>query len=94
VKAKPVNNVVGVDHTGSAKAARNCPSKSNSATMETSDVSLNNAMKLLTRPGMTWRSACGITISPVVFAHDRPSALAASTCPRGIACRPPLMTSA
>ena len=38
---------------------------------------------------MTWRSACGITISAVVFPQDRPSALAASPCPRGIACRPP-----
>ena len=48
-----VNSVVGVDQTGSLKEARSCPSKSNSATIETSDVSLNSAMKLLTRPGMT-----------------------------------------
>ena len=45
--------VVGVDQTGSLKDARSDPSKSNSATIETSEVSLNNAMKLLTRPGMT-----------------------------------------
>ena len=42
-------------------------------------------MKLLTRPRMTWRNACGITISAVVLPQDRPSALAASPCPRGIA---------
>eukprot|EP01035_Chromulina_nebulosa_P006747 gene6747-9112_t len=29
-KAKPVNNVVGVDQTGSAKDARSDPSRSNS----------------------------------------------------------------
>ena len=55
VKAKPVNAVVGVAQTGSENEARKLPSKSNSATIETSEVSLNNAMKLLTRPGMTWR---------------------------------------
>ncbi len=48
------------------------PSRSNSATIETSEVSLNSAMKLLTRPGMTCRRACGITISAVVFHYDRP----------------------
>jgi hypothetical protein len=38
-KAKPVNNVVGVDQTGSLKEARSDPSRSNRATIETSDVS-------------------------------------------------------
>src|SRR5262249_21615198 len=86
VKGKPVKSVVGVAQVGSLKEARSCPSRSNSATIETSEVSLNSAMKLLTRPGMTWRKACGITISAVVFHQDRPSALAASAWPRGIAC--------
>jgi len=53
VKAKPVNSVVGVAQTGSENAARNCRARSNSATINTSEVSLNSAMKLLTRPGMT-----------------------------------------
>src|SRR6059058_3746890 len=71
-KAKPVNAVEGVDHFGSENDARNEPNKSNSATIETSDVSLNSEMKLLTRFGMTWRSACGSTISEVVFHQDSP----------------------
>ena len=33
VNAKPVNSVVGVDQTGSAKAALRIPSRSNSATI-------------------------------------------------------------
>jgi hypothetical protein len=53
VKANPVNSVVGVAQTGSANEARRLPSRSNSATIETNDVSLNSAMKLFTRPGMT-----------------------------------------
>ena len=47
MKANPVNSVVGVAQTGSANEARNCPSKSNSATIETSEVSLNRPMKLM-----------------------------------------------
>src|ERR1700752_3760352 len=93
-KAKPVNAVDGVDHFGSENEARSEPSKSNNATIDTSEVSLNSEMKLLTRFGMTWRSACGSTISDVVFHHDRPSAAEASPCPRGIAARPPRMFSA
>ena len=41
VKAKPVNSVVGVDQTGSENDALSCPSRSNNATIETSEVSLN-----------------------------------------------------
>src|SRR3954470_5596631 len=93
-KAKPVNNVDGADHFGSANEARSEPSKSNSATIETSDVSLNSEMKLLTRFGITWRSACGSTISDVVFHQDNPSAAEASLCPRGIAANPPRTFSA
>src|SRR6266487_869221 len=92
--AKPVNNVVGGDQFGSENDPRNDPNRSNSATIETSEVSLNRLMKLLTRLGMTWRNACGITTSAVVLLQDRPSALAASPCPRGIACSPPRMFSA
>ena len=66
-EGEPVNSVVGVAHVGSANEARKLPSRSNSATIDTSEVSLNNAIKLLTNPGMTCRKACGITISPVVF---------------------------
>jgi hypothetical protein len=50
-EAKPVNNVVGVDQFGSENDARNDPRRSNSATIETSEVSLNRPMKLLTRLG-------------------------------------------
>src|ERR1700722_12883815 len=93
-KAKPVNKVDGVDQFGSEKEARKLPHRSNRAKIDTSEVSLNNPMKLLTMPGMTWRKACGSTISAVVFHQDRPSAPAASPCPRGIACKPPRTTSA
>src|SRR6476469_8755274 len=93
-KAKPVNAVDGVDHFGSENDARSEPKRSNSATIETSEVSLNSEMKLLTRFGMTWRSACGNTISDVVFHQDSPNAAAASPCPRGIAASPPRTFSA
>ena len=89
-----MNAVVGVAQFGSEKEARSWPRRSNSATIDTSEVSLNSAMKLLTRPGMTWRSACGITTSAVVFHQESPSAAAASPCPRGIAASPPRITSA
>ena len=52
-KAKPVNNVTGVAQLGSAKAARNWPSRSKIATISTSVVSLNREMNELTMPGMT-----------------------------------------
>src|SRR5438445_8039984 len=93
-KAKPVNAVDGVDHFGSENDALSEPSRSNNATIETSEVSLNNEMKLLTRFGMTWRSACGSTISDVIFHQERPRAAAASPCPRGIAANPPRTFSA
>src|SRR5665213_3116363 len=92
-KAKPVNRVEGVAQTGSENVACSEPNRSNSATIDTSEVSLHNELKLLTIPGMTWRNACGSTINAVVFHQDRPSAPAASPCPRGIASRPPLITS-
>src|SRR4051794_17776172 len=93
-KGKPGEAGDGGDHFGSENDARSEPRRSNSATIETSDVSLNSEMKLLTRFGMTWRSACGSTISEVVFHQDSPNAAAASPCPRGIAASPPRTFSA
>src|SRR4029079_7030842 len=93
-EANPVKAGGGQDHFGSENDARSEPSRSNSATMETREVSLNSEMKLLTRFGMTCRSARGSTLSEVVFHQDSPSAAAASPCPRGIAASPPRTFSA
>ena len=65
-KAKPVNSVTGVAQLGSAKAARNCPSRSKIATINTRVVSLNSEMKELTMPGMTSRNACGRITKPIM----------------------------
>src|SRR5947209_273051 len=51
---------------GSAKAARNCPSRSNIATISTRVVSLNSAINELTIPGMTSRKACGKMTRPIM----------------------------
>src|SRR3954453_15842477 len=93
-KANPVNAVDDDDHLGSENDAGREPKRSNKATIETNDVSLNSEMKLLTRFGMTWRSACGRTISEVVFHQDSTNAAAASPCPRGMAASPPRTFSA
>src|SRR3954462_15914518 len=93
-KANPGNAVDGDDQLGCEDDARSGPKRSNSATIETSEASLNSEMKLLPGFGMTWRSACGSTISEVVFHQDSPNAAAASPCPRGIAASPPRTFSA
>src|SRR4029453_3572956 len=62
--AKPVNSVTGVAQVGSAKAARNCPKRSKIATISTRVVSLNSAIKELTKPGSTSRNAWGQNTQP------------------------------
>ena len=73
---------------GSVVACLMLLSRSNRPMMITRLVSLNSEMKVLTMPGMTSRNACGKMTKPIVRQYPRPSAIAPSNWPRGIACRP------
>ena len=64
------------------------------AKINTKEVSLKIAMKVLTTVGITTFIACGKTIKIVVDIELIPRAKDASSCPLGIDCKPPLITSA
>jgi hypothetical protein len=56
--------------------------------------SFSSATTLLTSGGRAILKACGKVMSMKVCHFDSPSALAASICPLGTACRPERMASA
>ena len=96
MKAKPVNSVVGVAQTGSENDARELPEQSRtSATIETSEVSLNKRDEAV--------DEAGNDVAQGLRHHDQPPWSSSSgqaqrarrlALPaRGIACRPPRITS-
>jgi len=51
--------------------------------MEASEVSLKSTMNWVTSDGIMFLSACGSTTWRMVWAEESPTAVAASTWPRG-----------
>ncbi|MNG30588.1 hypothetical protein D3C84_1162290 [compost metagenome] len=64
-----------------------------SPTMEISEVSLSVEIQMLPRPGSASRSICGHWITKKICRVPMPTAMPASTCPRGMAVSAPRNTS-
>ena len=70
------------------------PTISKSPTTKIRGVSLTRAKKVFAIPGITNFKACGKITKICIFQYPIPRDFAASYCPRGNACKPPLITSA